>query len=142
MDKTSEPQRQPPDWSDELQGLSAQTMLVYADADSIPITHIAEFYALLGGGLRDARWDGPARAQALLAILPGLTHYDIFETPQLIDSTDESCGKPSTRSVPRATRTRHPLLGSRARRRVQAPPRTVPARSAKPVTRPRRRPAA
>ena len=87
MDKTGEPQRQPPDWSDELQGLSAQTMLVYADADSIPITHIAEFYALLGGGLRDARWPRPRAGAARDP--SGLTHYDIFEAPQLIDSTDE-----------------------------------------------------
>jgi hypothetical protein len=45
--------------------------------------HIAEFYALLGGGLRDANWDGSARPVARLAILPGHTHYDIFFAPDL-----------------------------------------------------------
>jgi len=34
--------------------LPMPTMLVYGDADSIGITHIAEFYQLLGGGQRDA----------------------------------------------------------------------------------------
>ena len=43
--------------------------------------HIVEFYALLGGGLRDANWDGSLRPVARLAILPGHTHYDIFASP-------------------------------------------------------------
>ena len=58
-------------------------MLVYADADAVRPAHIVEFYALLGGGLRDANWDGSARPVARLAILPGHTHYDIFVSPDL-----------------------------------------------------------
>jgi hypothetical protein len=58
-------------------------MLVYGDADSVRPAHIAEFYALLGGGLRDANWDGSARPVARLAILPSHTHYDIFFSPDL-----------------------------------------------------------
>jgi len=34
-------------------------MLVYADHDSILTRHIAEFYALLGGGLEDPGWRRP-----------------------------------------------------------------------------------
>jgi hypothetical protein len=45
--------------------------------------HIVEFYALLGGGLRDANWDGSLRPVARLAILPGHTHYDIFAAADL-----------------------------------------------------------
>jgi hypothetical protein len=45
--------------------------------------HIVDFYALLGGGLRDANWDGSARSVARLAILPSHTHYDIFGSPDL-----------------------------------------------------------
>jgi pimeloyl-ACP methyl ester carboxylesterase len=89
MDKTGELERQPYNWSEEIKGLDAQTMLVYADADSVPVAQIAEFYALLGGGLRDAGWDGSARPQARLAILPGLTHYDIFQSGQLAAVADE-----------------------------------------------------
>jgi hypothetical protein len=48
--------------------------------------HIAEFYALLGGGLRDANWDGSARPVARLAILPGHTHYDIFFSADLTNA--------------------------------------------------------
>jgi pimeloyl-ACP methyl ester carboxylesterase len=71
------------DWSAEAAGIKSRTMLVYADADSIPPAHIAEFYALLGGGLRDANWDGSQRGPNRLAILPGRTHYDVIESPSL-----------------------------------------------------------
>jgi hypothetical protein len=56
---------------------------VFADADSIRPAHIVEFFALLGGGLRDAGWDNSARPSNQLAILPGRTHYDIYLAPAL-----------------------------------------------------------
>ncbi|WP_433060726.1 alpha/beta fold hydrolase [Dactylosporangium sp. CS-033363] len=71
------------DWSPEAARIRARTMLVYADADSIPPAHIAEFYALLGGGLRDADWDASKRVASRLAIIPGRTHYDITGAPSL-----------------------------------------------------------
>ncbi|MGC5018305.1 alpha/beta fold hydrolase [Micromonospora sp. DT47] len=69
------------DWSAEVATLAVPTMLVYADADSIPVTHMAEFFGLLGGGHRDAGWDGTDRPAARLAVLPGLTHYDVVAAP-------------------------------------------------------------
>jgi pimeloyl-ACP methyl ester carboxylesterase len=92
MDKMGELVRQPYDWSEEIGGLKPQTLLVYADADSVPLTHIAEFFALIGGGLRDASWDGSARPEARLAILPGLTHYDIFQSPHLAEIIEAFLG--------------------------------------------------
>jgi pimeloyl-ACP methyl ester carboxylesterase len=71
------------DWSDEVAALEMPVMLVFADADSVRPDHVVEFYRLLGGGLRDAGWDGSARPQAQLAVLPGTTHYDIFASPAL-----------------------------------------------------------
>ena len=71
------------DWSAEVEALPMPAMLVFADADSVRPDHIVEFYRLLGGGLRDANWDGSARSTARLAILPGTTHYDIFVSPAL-----------------------------------------------------------
>jgi hypothetical protein len=58
-------------------------MLVFGDADAVRPAHIAEFYALLGGGLRDANWDGSARPVTRLAVLPSHTHYDMFTAPDL-----------------------------------------------------------
>src|SRR5215472_466043 len=61
------------DWSPEVRGLRATTMLVFADADAVSTAHVAEFFGLLGGGLHDAGLDGSSRPAAHLAILPGLT---------------------------------------------------------------------
>jgi pimeloyl-ACP methyl ester carboxylesterase len=71
------------DWTAEAERLQPPTMLVFADADSVRPAHIVEFYALLGGGLRDANWDGSLRPTARLAILPGTTHYDVYASPAL-----------------------------------------------------------
>jgi pimeloyl-ACP methyl ester carboxylesterase len=76
------------DWSKEVAAIKAPTMLVYADADSINTESIMEFYRLLGGGQRDAGLDGSLRATAQLAILPGLTHYEIGASPALATVVD------------------------------------------------------
>jgi pimeloyl-ACP methyl ester carboxylesterase len=83
LGKTGDLLRRDYDWSGDLAKITAPVMLVFADADSIRPAHIAEFYALVGGGLRDANWDGSARSVARLAVIPGQTHYDIFASPGL-----------------------------------------------------------
>lgn len=84
VDKTGELQRRPYDWSVEVSKLAMPVLLVFADADSMPPSYIAQFYGLLGGGQRDGGLDGSGRAKAGLAILPGRTHYDLFECPEMI----------------------------------------------------------
>ena len=83
LDKTGNLLRQDFDWSADIAKITAQAMLVYADADAVCPAHIVNFYALLGGGLCDATWNGSTRSVARLAILPGHTHYDIFGSPDL-----------------------------------------------------------
>jgi pimeloyl-ACP methyl ester carboxylesterase len=62
--------RQGYDWSKDVAAITAPTLLVFADADSIRPAHIVDFYALLGGGQRDAGLDGSGRPANQLAILP------------------------------------------------------------------------
>ncbi|BCJ60970.1 alpha/beta hydrolase [Micromonospora endophytica] len=81
--KTGELLRREYDWSAEVAALTTPTMLVCADADSVRPAHMVEFFGLLGGGHRDAGWDGRDRPGARLAVLPGLTHYDIVDSPAL-----------------------------------------------------------
>jgi len=71
------------DLSKEVQRISSPTMLVVGDADAVRTAHAVEFFQLLGGGKRDAGWDGSGKSSARLAILPGRTHYDIFASPEL-----------------------------------------------------------
>jgi len=61
------------------------TLLVSADADMAPPSHSVEVFELLDGGLRDGGWMGENRPKGghALAILPGLTHYNIFASPLL-----------------------------------------------------------
>jgi pimeloyl-ACP methyl ester carboxylesterase len=71
------------DWSEEVAALELPVLLVFADADAVRPAHVTEFYALLGGGLRDAGWDLAYRPVARLAVIPGATHYDLLESPLL-----------------------------------------------------------
>jgi len=71
------------DWSAEVAKLPMQVMIVVGDADGVPPSHAVEFFGLLGGGKRDANWDRSGMTHHRLAILPGLTHYDINVSPTL-----------------------------------------------------------
>lgn len=71
------------DWSKEVAAIKAPTMIVFADADAVRTVHIMEFFGVLGGGQRDAGLDGSGRPANQLAILPGLTHYNISSSPAL-----------------------------------------------------------
>jgi pimeloyl-ACP methyl ester carboxylesterase len=81
--KLGELLRQDYDWSKGVARIKLPVMLAYADADAVQPAHIIDFYRLLGGGRQDARMDGSGRPAARLAILPGMTHYDILSSPGL-----------------------------------------------------------
>jgi len=73
------------DFTDEVRGLQMPTLVVCADADMAPPSHYVEAFKLLGGGLRDGGWMGEGRPAGghALAIVPGLTHYNIGVSPLL-----------------------------------------------------------
>jgi pimeloyl-ACP methyl ester carboxylesterase len=81
--KTSEALKVDFDWTAEVAELTNRTLLVFADADSVRPAHISEFFGLLGGGLRDAGWDGSDQPSNRLAVLPGTSHYNVLESPLL-----------------------------------------------------------
>jgi pimeloyl-ACP methyl ester carboxylesterase len=92
IDKTGALLRRPYDWSAEVARLDVPVLLVYGDSDSIPPSHAAEFYSLLGGGQRDAGGDGSLPTPSRLAIVPGRTHYNMLEAPLLPAMIAEFCG--------------------------------------------------
>jgi pimeloyl-ACP methyl ester carboxylesterase len=71
------------DWSAEIPKLPMPLMIIAGDADGLPPSHAVEFFNLLGGGLRDAGFDRSGMTHHRLAILPGVTHYDIAYAPSL-----------------------------------------------------------
>jgi pimeloyl-ACP methyl ester carboxylesterase len=83
LGKIGEAMKKDFDFSREIPGIKATTLIVAGDADIVPPAHAVELFGLLGGGQRDGGWDGSGRPKSRLAILPGLTHFDIFSNPAL-----------------------------------------------------------
>ena len=71
------------DWSADVRTLPMPVMLTFADNDSVPPKHIAEFFALLGGGTREPGWQNTQLSQARLAIVPGYSHYNFVSATEL-----------------------------------------------------------
>jgi pimeloyl-ACP methyl ester carboxylesterase len=83
LDRMGEYMRESFDYSDDVKKLTMPVMLVFGDSDMFTTPHIAEFYNLLGGNVRDAGWQRENMSQNRLAILPDVTHYDMFLAPEL-----------------------------------------------------------
>jgi pimeloyl-ACP methyl ester carboxylesterase len=89
LDKIGEAMSKDFDFTEEVRGLQMPTLIVAADADMAPPSHYAEVFTLLDGGLHDGGWMGEGRPKGghALAILPGLTHYNIFSSPLFAAAT-------------------------------------------------------
>jgi pimeloyl-ACP methyl ester carboxylesterase len=83
LDKIGAMMAQDFDYSEQVRGLQVPTLIVCADADMAPPSHYVEMFALLDGGLRDGGWMGEGRPKGghALAVLPGLTHYNLGVSP-------------------------------------------------------------
>ena len=71
------------DLTKEVSRIKAPTLVVAGDADIFPPKYAVETFELLGGGQRDGGWDGSGRPKSDLAILPGVTHYTMANSPAL-----------------------------------------------------------
>ena len=73
----------PFDLTEEIRGLQVPTLVMCADADMAPPSHYVEIFGLLDGGKRDGGWMGEGRPAGghALAVIPGTTHYDVFQSP-------------------------------------------------------------
>ena len=61
-----------------------------------PPSHAVEVFELLGGGQRDGGWQSESRPDGghALAILPGLTHYNVCTSPLTAQATLEFLDAP------------------------------------------------
>jgi hypothetical protein len=76
------------------------TLLLFADHDAVSMRHIAEFFALFGGGLRDAGWDDkPQFSRARLAIVPGYTHYNFGQGPDVARVIEDYLTQPTSQAT-------------------------------------------
>ena len=84
------------DWSAEVKELPMPVMLVFADNDSVSQKHIAEFFALLGGGVKEPGWQNTQLSKARLAIVSGYSHYNFVSAPELAPIIDKYLADPLT----------------------------------------------
>lgn len=71
------------DWSADIAKLPMPVLLVFADNDSVSQKHIAEFFALLGGGVKEPGWLNTQLSKSRLAIVPGYSHYNFITSPEV-----------------------------------------------------------
>jgi pimeloyl-ACP methyl ester carboxylesterase len=60
------------DWTAGVAALKTPTLILVGDADGLRLTHVVEFFGLLGGGQGDGDLSGLSRSS--LAVLPATTH--------------------------------------------------------------------
>jgi pimeloyl-ACP methyl ester carboxylesterase len=100
LDRMGELMRKDYDWRAEIESLRVPTLLLFADHDAVSMLHIAEFFALYGGGVRDAGWEGtPRYARARLAIVPGYTHYNFGQGPEIARAITAYLNEPTSKAT-------------------------------------------
>lgn len=55
----------------------------FADNDSVAQKRIAEFFALLSGGVKEPGWLNTQLSKPRLAIVPGYSHYNFMTSPEV-----------------------------------------------------------
>jgi pimeloyl-ACP methyl ester carboxylesterase len=83
LDKMGKLMSEDYDWSAEIAELPMPVLLVFADNDSVPQRQVAEFFALLGGGLKEPGWLNTQLSTSRLAVVPGYSHYNLIASPEV-----------------------------------------------------------
>jgi pimeloyl-ACP methyl ester carboxylesterase len=71
------------DYTAKVAKLTMPIELIYGDSDMFTLESMVKFYKAIGGGQRDPGWQKEHMAQNRLAILPGVTHYDMGDNPEM-----------------------------------------------------------
>ena len=82
LDKMGKMMGEDYDWSADIAKLPMPVLLVFADNDSISQKHVAEFFALLGGGVNEPGWLNTQLSKSRLAVVPGYSHYKFITSPE------------------------------------------------------------
>jgi pimeloyl-ACP methyl ester carboxylesterase len=83
LDKLGKMMGQDYDWCSDVAKLPMPVLLAYADHDSISERHVADFFALLGGGISEPGWVNTQLTKARLAVIPGYSHYNFMTSTEL-----------------------------------------------------------
>ena len=100
LDKMGKMMSEDYDWSANIAKLP---MLVFADNDSVSQKHNAEFFALLGGGVKEPGWQNTQLSKARLAIVPVYSHYIFITSPEVPQIVSKFLADPPTNPPSGAT---------------------------------------
>jgi pimeloyl-ACP methyl ester carboxylesterase len=87
------------DWTEEIAQLRMPVLLVFADNDSISQKHIAEFFALLGGGVKEPGWQNTQLSRSRLAVVTGYSHYNLLSSPEVPQIVGKFLADPLTNAA-------------------------------------------
>ena len=116
LDKFGKMMSEPYDWSADIATLPMPVLLVFADNDSISQQHIAEFFALVGGGIKEPGWLNTQLSKSRLAVVPGYSHYNFITSPEVPQIIGKFLADPLT----------NPPTGGAAASQVSPAPRRRP----------------
>jgi pimeloyl-ACP methyl ester carboxylesterase len=83
-------------WREEMRALPMPVLLIFADHDSVSMQHIAEFFALFGGGIQEPGWIDPQFSRARLSIIPGYSHYNLVQGPEVAQVIERFLTQPTS----------------------------------------------
>jgi pimeloyl-ACP methyl ester carboxylesterase len=99
LDKLGKMMSEDYDWSADVTKLPMPVLLVFADNDSISQKHIAEFFALLGGGVKEPGWLNTQLSKSRLAVVPGYSHYNFISSPEVPQIVGKFLADPLTNTM-------------------------------------------
>ena len=83
-------------WRAEVRALQMPVLLIFADHDSVSMQHIAEVFALFGGGISEPGWIDSKFSRARLAIVPGYSHYNLGQAPEVAEVIERYLTQPTS----------------------------------------------
>jgi pimeloyl-ACP methyl ester carboxylesterase len=98
LDKMGRMMSEDYDWSKDIAKLPMPVLLVFADNDSVSQNHVAEFFALLGGGVKEPGWLNTQLSRSRLAVVPGYSHYNFLTSPEVPQIVGKFLSDPLTNS--------------------------------------------
>jgi pimeloyl-ACP methyl ester carboxylesterase len=102
LDKLGKMMSEDYDWSADIAKLPMPVLLVFADNDSVPQKHIAEFFAPSGGGVKEPGWLNTRMSKSRLAVVPGYSHYNFISSPEVPQIVGKFLADPLTNPPERA----------------------------------------
>ena len=103
LDKMGKMMSEDYDWSADIVRLPMPVLLLFADNDSVSQKHVADFFALLNGGVKEPGWLNTKLSKSRLAVVPGYSQYNFITSPEVPQIVGKFLADPLTNPTTGAT---------------------------------------